>query len=123
MSSVGLSCSRNEAARLGSTRWQTIRLAHGPGSWGDWFIPDTVWGLSIERACRIHDWSYHLGINKQLADIQFLQNMERIIMANTKWQWLKSLRLRRAKIYYTAVKFAGDSSFAKDNNNKVVNFT
>ena len=93
----------------------------GPGWFGDWIVPDTVYGLSIERACRIHDFDYYLKINKELADTRFYHNMERIVIASTKWAWLKSLRLRRVKTYYTAVKYAGDSAFAKDKNNKEVN--
>lgn len=93
----------------------------GPGRLGDWLIPDTVWFLSIGRACRIHDWDYHIGTNKAMADIRFWHNMDRIIMACTKWNWLKTLRLRRAKLYYLAVKNVGDYAYAKDENNLEVN--
>ena len=93
----------------------------GPGRLGDYLIPDRVWGLSILRACRIHDYSYHIKTAKTVADVVFYENMQRIVIACTKWRWLKSLRLRRVKIYYLAVKYCGDSAYAKDENNKEVN--
>jgi len=94
----------------------------GPGWFGDYLIPDSVWGgLSIKRACRIHDYSYFLGIDKGLADLRFLHNMERIIIACTKWEWLKRLRLSQAQLYYKVVSYAGDSAYAADKSNKIVN--
>lgn len=96
----------------------------GPGWAGDWFVPDTVWGgLSILRACRIHDWDYRpgSGVSKEVADKRFYENMQRIIIVCTKWNWLKNMRLRQAKLYYLAVKYGGDSSYAEDKNNKKIN--
>jgi len=93
----------------------------GPGWFGDWIVPDTVWGLSIKRACRIHDWDYHIGTPKVEADLRFLENMQRIVISCTRWSWLKELRLRRVQTYYLAVRYAGDSAYAKDKNNKEVN--
>ena len=94
----------------------------GPGWFGDYLVPDTVWGgLSIERACRIHDFSYAQGIDKELADVIFLKNMERIIIACTRWNWLKRLRLSQAQLYYKVVSYAGDSAYAADKSNKIVN--
>jgi len=93
----------------------------GPGWLGDRLIPDTVWGLSIKRACRIHDFDYSIGTERAVADERFYVNMQRIVLFCTKWQWLKSLRLHRIKIYYLAVKHAGGRVYAKDKNNKEIN--
>jgi len=91
----------------------------GPGKYADYLIPDTTWfGLSIQRACRIHDFSYYLKIDKALADIQFLNNMRRIIVSCTKWKWLMKLRLQQADLYYFMVSFAGDHSYAADKSNR-----
>lgn len=81
----------------------------GPGWLGDWLIPDTVWGLSIERACRIHDYDYAIGTERAVADERFHVNMQRIVLFCTKWVWLKNLRLRRVKLYYLAVRHAGSA--------------
>jgi len=82
-----------------------------------------VWGgLSIQRACRIHDFQYAEGIDKEIADVIFLENMERIIIACTKWNWLKRLRLSQADMYYKAVVFAGDHAYAADKNNRNINY-
>ena len=94
----------------------------GPG-WADYLVPDSVWfGLSIGRACRIHDFAYFLKIDKELADLQFLENMERIIIACTKWNWLKRLRLHQANMYYKVVSYVGDHAYAADKNNKSINY-
>ena len=84
----------------------------GPGLYGDYFVPDTVWGLSIKRACRIHDFMYSELCNatQEEADRLFLDNMRRIVLHSTKWKWLRALRLRRVKTYYIAVKYAGEGS-------------
>jgi len=91
----------------------------GPGRFGDYFVPDSVWGgLSIKRACRIHDWDYYIGTDKKIADKRFLKNMERIILSNTNWYWLRELRLHQAQVYYTVVSYVGDHAYAADKNNK-----
>lgn len=95
----------------------------GPGWLGDWFVPDTTWGLSIKPACQIHDWDYRPNskVAKKAADNRFYENMQRIVIVCTKYNWLKNMRLRRVKLYYIAVKYGGDSAYAKDENNKEIN--
>jgi len=86
----------------------------GPGGIGDWFVPDTLWGLSVKPACQIHDWMYHFGENledKKQADRVFLNNMVRIINDQTGNRILRSLRLHRAATYYRAVKRFGGPAF------------
>ncbi len=101
----------------------TVAQGCGPGWFGDYLVPDTVWGgLSIERACRIHDWDYAQKFDKELADVRFKENMERIIIACTKWNWLKRLRLHQANVYYKVVSYVGDHAYAADKNNKSINY-
>ena len=79
----------------------------GPGKgWKANLVPETLWGLSVHEACDIHDWMYHLGEtieDKKEADRVFLNNMIRIIDGKTRWNLLRKLRLRRARLYYQAV--------------------
>jgi hypothetical protein len=81
------------------------------------FVPDTVYGLSINPACNIHDWMYAKGKtneDKLEADRVFLHNMLRLI--EKKGGCLKSLRRRRAWKYYKAVQMFGGTAFWEDKN-------
>ena len=86
----------------------------GPGYWGDFLVPDRIWWLSIERACRIHDWMYALGETREdkiEADLYFLFNMLELIRAGTRSRILRYLRDRTAFTYYQAVSYGGDEFF------------
>jgi hypothetical protein len=77
-------------------------------------VPDTFYGLSVTRACDIHDYMYAVGEtieDKIKADLTFLNNMLRIIEANTRFYLLKTLRRRRALKYYEAVRDFGGPAF------------
>lgn len=97
----------------------------GPGGLGDYLVPDNIdwpwpWGLSIKPACKIHDFDYHMGQtleDKKRGDRVFLNNMIRIIQAETKWSWVRRRRLRRANLYYEAVKQFGAPAFWAGKNN------
>jgi len=90
----------------------------GPGGIGDYLVPDTVWGLNIVLACRIHDYMYweckglkslsERIIYKKLADEWFLENMFTII--DSGWKLLRKCRRKRAITYYWFVVQFGDSS-------------
>lgn len=91
----------------------------GAGKWGDYLVPDTIWFLKIKPACTIHDFMYYLGetlADKEKADRVFYNNMLRIVEAKTSWGWLKKLRRRRAKIYYSFVKEFGAPAYWKNKN-------
>jgi len=85
----------------------------GPGSIGDYLVPDTVWFLSIKKACQIHDWYYRLwkGTDRKEADKVFSNNMQRIVRNHTKYKWLLKLRLRRCNLYYQMVRKRGGPAF------------
>jgi hypothetical protein len=73
-----------------------------------------MYGLSITEAANIHDYMYYVGMtleDKREADRVFLNNMIRIIEANSKFWVLEFLRKRRAKKYYLAVDWFGGPAF------------
>ena len=84
----------------------------GPGGVGDYFVPDHLLFVSIKECCRLHDWLYKWGRtieDKKIADRVFLNNMLRTI--GEKRSILNSIRRRRAKKYYLAVKWFGGPVF------------
>lgn len=84
----------------------------GTKGFGGWIVPDTLYGLSIEDCCDIHDWMYGEGRtnqDKEEADRTFKNNMLRKIEQGSKW--LSFLRRRRAIKYYLAVVNFGGSAF------------
>ena len=67
-------------------------------------VPDSLWGLSIEAACRIHDYCYREDVDcdKWEADYMFLHNMIELIEQGS-W-WLRVPRLHVALGYFKAVR-------------------
>jgi hypothetical protein len=88
----------------------------GPGGTGDYLVPDTMWGLDISEACRIHDWYYRFYTDrsvagKLLADDLMKYNCSQIIRAgSTCWLTLK-LRELRARTYYFMVTRFGQGAW------------
>lgn len=94
----------------------------GPGKgFVEKLIPEKLWGLSVTKACEIHDFMYEFGEKtkeyKRAADNVFLSNMLTLVDRNTKWGWLKWLRKRAAFGYYQKVCSFGDPWFFKENGN------
>lgn len=85
----------------------------GPGKWGDRTVPDTMWGLSVNLACAVHDLDYALGKDKVKADMRLLINTLIIINTKSKSKVLRVARRYRAMSYYSAVAELGKSSFGK----------
>lgn len=84
----------------------------GPGKMGAHFVPNTLWGLNIREACRIHDCMYALGLDKNdkwLSDVVFLTNMNTFIESGAKI--LRGIRRYRAMSYFSMVRDFGGSSF------------
>ena len=83
----------------------------GPGEqMGDWLVPDTMYFLSVQPACSIHDYMYSQAESKAdqyEADNTFFRNMITLIDKQTKWRVLRWLRHRRALKYYEAVRLGG----------------
>jgi len=95
----------------------------GPGGIGDYFIPDTIWGIYIRPACKIHDFQYHFGDtekDKKDADDTFLNNMIRII-EDTEFtplarsfginKVIRFLAKKTAQKYYFFVSYFGGPAF------------
>jgi len=86
----------------------------GPGGWKLDIVPDTIYGLDISSACDIHDYMYTVGLelaDKEEADRVFLNNMLRLIQANSSCWLLRKLRRQRARTYYEAVSHFGGPAF------------
>jgi len=82
----------------------------GPGGLGDFLIPDTIYGLSVKPACKIHDWMFTIYNDEagfRLSNQVFLDNMIRINNSTSKNVWLKWIRMRRILKYYRAVRDFG----------------
>ena len=86
----------------------------GPGhGLGDKLVPEKNWGLSMTGACQIHDKMYERGkteLDREEADRVFLNNMLRLVEANSNFI-MKPLRRQRALTYYAAVRDFGGPSF------------
>ena len=82
----------------------------GPGKFGDWLVPDTMWGLCVSEACNIHDWMYAYGVtanDRKEADDILLRNLY-ILIDNDSPTWLfRKLRRVRARTYYFWVRSFG----------------
>jgi len=79
------------------------------------FVPDSIYGTSINEACHIHDFMYSIGRtieDKEESDRIFLNNLCRLIERD-KHKWYKPTVLQRirAKEYYIAVHYFGGSAF------------
>jgi len=88
----------------------------GPGGVGDWFVPDTMWGLSVREACRQHDHDYRFGSgsseeHRKQCDIRMRDNMRIIVNTKSKSKVLRALRHIRIEIYYRMVRLFGGKSY------------
>lgn len=91
---------------------QVVTNGCGPMGWKVKIIPDTVYGLNISNACRIHDWDYAEGSTeeeKALADARFLRNANKIV--DSGFILLRPMRRARVLTYYAAVHTCGESSY------------
>ena len=105
--------------------WQLSPAAHkaicngcGTAGWKGKIIPDHLLWLSVRRACDIHDYMYHVGItleDKEEADRVFLNNMLRIVEAESIW-FLRRWRRHLAISYYGAIKDFGGPAFWAEKN-------
>ena len=88
----------------------------GPGGIGDWFVPDTMWGLSVKKACQQHDHDYRFGSgssdeHRKQCDDRMKLNMLAIVNKKSKSKTLKALRHVRVNTYYFMVRWRGGSSY------------
>ena len=95
---------------------ELLRVCNGCGAADSWFRPPKrIYGTLIVYACIIHDWMYEKGLtdeDKQEADRSFLNNLNRLITRDShKWHKPTYLQRKRAKVYYTGVKYGGGEAF------------
>lgn len=86
----------------------------GPGKTGDYLVPDKILWMSIEEACRIHDWEYYKGSSwedKKLADTNFLINMLEISYKRSANRFIRWLRDHLIFKYFIAVYYYGGKAF------------
>ena len=101
-----------------ATKDQKDGIVGGCGAgdgFGDYIVPDKLLGLSIKKACKIHDWMYAYGVTlgeKEFSDRVFLNNMLRLIRDNqSRLKSVNFLRRNFAKSYYLAVKWFGAPAY------------
>ena len=85
----------------------------GPGKWGDYLVPDTMYGLNVKAACSIHDICYSLGKtdeDKVISDVLLFMNTLAIIEGKS-WPVIREIRCYRAMTYYLAVSEGGEHAF------------
>lgn len=107
------------------TKAQLADICNGCGAKGSRLpVPNTIYGLSIKRACDGHDLCYHLHKDKDRSDAAFLVNILLLIQdafesapAWAKWTgWafvLRELRRVRAMTYYVAVSDLGGQAYKR----------
>lgn len=88
----------------------------GPGALSN-VIPNSIMGLSIRRACDVHDWMYVEGKtpkDRQTADNLFLNNMRALIRKGSPW--LAPMRNAIAWTMYRIVVAFGSKAFKEASN-------
>jgi len=90
----------------------------GTSGWKGKLVPDTIYGISIKEPCKIHDYDYYYGDNrdqKNTADIRFYNNLKHTIKHKSKWwnRFLNPLRRVRAWGYFKFLQEFGDDYFFK----------
>lgn len=93
----------------------------GPGGTGDLLVPDTMFGVDISNACRIHDWYYRFWPGKTeedraMADRIMRNNLLRIVRAKSNNRFSLWLRERNCQLYYNMVRNYGASAFFDERN-------
>ena len=100
-------------------------ICNGAGPRGKgWTVPDTMYGLRVTEPCNIHDFMYHTGVSdwdKLVADMVLLINLVLAIVPRDAPRWrarcpVKTTpvtwwRLKRALVYFLAVRFHGRDAF------------
>ena len=83
----------------------------GPGGAKVDLVPDELVGLEIGPLCDYHDWMYHEGVDRALADSVFLFNMVQRVRRTPSSPAIKAMRLAAAWRFYMAVAAFGGNHF------------
>ena len=81
----------------------------GPEGWKGKVVPDTIYGINVGEACKIHDYEFELGgtiLDFDRANKRFLRNLKHICKHDCTWRsrFLTPLRMIRCNTYYKFVK-------------------
>ena len=97
-----------------ATERMVLELTNGCGARNGLKVPNTMWGLLIIEACRIHDWEYTFGETLQAkieADKNFKFNLNYLIVQ--RGGVFMYPRMVRANTYYLFVKYRGGEAYWK----------
>jgi len=76
-------------------------------------VPDSILGVDISGACRVHDWEYHEGRRpRKEIDTRFLRNM--LILIDARGGIMRHIRRIIARWYWRSVKNAGEVFYDQD---------
>ncbi len=75
-------------------------------------VPDCILGADVTEACNIHDYEYHLGLDKRAADRHFLDNLLACCSCENQFKFMA--RAKVAFAYFEAVTLAGGAFFGKE---------
>lgn len=81
----------------------------GPSGWKARYIPDTIWGVCVSRACDIHDVEYTWGTSRAAADARLFANICLTLAAHGGL--LMPVRIVRAFVMFSAVRAFGGKFF------------
>lgn len=100
------------------TKWTNIKYDPnvdycGPeGSKLARFIPNRIWGVSVNVCCYIHDQEYHQKVGKDVADQRFRSGMySKVCRAFGRFHPLRYASLIRATTYWLFVKYLGQWAY------------
>lgn len=76
-------------------------------------VPNSILGVDISGACRVHDWEYYEGNRpRKEVDARFLRNM--MILVDARGGILRYIRRMVARWYWRSVKHAGKLFYDQD---------
>lgn len=97
--------------------WEDTEYEGRCGVEGLWVFPQTIFGLSILVACKIHDWMYDYA-DKKAADAVFRRNLIAIITAGSKNRIAFYCRYGVALMMILAVHYIGWMFYRSENQPK-----
>lgn len=103
---------------LSPSQLNDISNGCGPKGWG-WIVPNrfSLIGVNFKPACDIHDFCYQTGVDKEVADKMFLENMLTIAEREAHFG-CRILANHMAFIYYLAVKNGGAGAYNRAKGDK-----
>ena len=103
-------------------------ICNGCGSKDGIKFPSSFLGVSIKKACQIHDWMFAKGLTMGdyvFANAVFLWNMTAIIMNESRNLFMILARSTIALYYFLGVmsRYGGDAYWVEKDRNEYMNIT